>query len=49
MMTPLEINHLGYKALTDTLGFDGMKTLMQQIGEAIPRDQTCPSPTRLEP
>lgn len=24
MMTPLELNHLGYRALLDALGFDGM-------------------------
>jgi hypothetical protein len=24
MMTPLEINRLGYQALTEALGFDGM-------------------------
>lgn len=31
MMTPLEINRLGYKALTDTLGFDGMIRFLRQF------------------
>ncbi len=31
MMTPLEINRLGYKALTDALGFDGMIRFLRQF------------------
>jgi hypothetical protein len=31
MMTPLEMNRLGYKALTDALGFDGMIRFLRQF------------------
>lgn len=31
MMTPLEINRLGYKALIDALGFDGMIRFLRQF------------------
>jgi hypothetical protein len=31
MMTPLEINRLGYKALMDVLGFDGMIRFLRQF------------------
>lgn len=31
MMTPLEINRLGYQALTDALGFDGMIRFLRQF------------------
>jgi hypothetical protein len=31
MMTPLEINRLGYKALTNALGFDGMIRFLRQF------------------
>lgn len=31
MMTPLEINRIGYKALTDALGFDGMIRFLRQF------------------
>ncbi len=30
-MTPLEINRLGYQALTDALGFDGMIRFLRQF------------------
>ncbi len=31
MMTPLEINHLGYQVLTEALGFDGMVRFLRQF------------------
>ena len=31
MMTPLEINRIGYKALIDALGFDGMIRFLRQF------------------
>ncbi len=31
MMTPLEINRLGYQVLSDTLGFDGMIRFLRQF------------------
>ena len=31
MMTPLEINRLGYKALIEALGFDGMIRFLRQF------------------
>jgi hypothetical protein len=31
MMTPLEINRLGYQALNDALGFDGMIRFVRQF------------------
>lgn len=31
MMTPLEIKRLGYKALMDALGFDGMVRFLRQF------------------
>jgi hypothetical protein len=31
MMTPLEINRLGYKALINALGFDGMIRFLRQF------------------
>ncbi len=31
MMTTLEINRLGYQALTNTLGFDGMIRFIRQF------------------
>lgn len=31
MMTPIEINRLGYQALTDALGFDGMIRFLRQF------------------
>jgi hypothetical protein len=31
MMTPLEINRLGYQVLADTLGFDGMIRFLRQF------------------
>lgn len=30
-MTPIEINRLGYQALTDALGFDGMIRFLRQF------------------
>lgn len=30
-MTPFEINRIGYKALTDALGFDGMIRFLRQF------------------
>lgn len=31
MMTPLELNRLGYRALMDALGFDGMIRFLRQF------------------
>jgi len=31
MMTPLEVNRLGYQALTNALGFDGMIRFLRQF------------------
>jgi hypothetical protein len=31
MMTPIEINRIGYKALTDALGFDGTIRFLRQF------------------
>lgn len=31
MMTPIEMNHIGYTALVDALGFDGMIRFLRQF------------------
>jgi hypothetical protein len=31
MKTPIEINHIGYKALMDALGFDGTMRFLRQF------------------
>lgn len=31
MMTPLELNRVGYEALTEALGFDGMIRFLRQF------------------
>ena len=31
MMTPLELNRIGYEALTNALGFDGMIRFLRQF------------------
>jgi len=47
MMTPLEINRLGYKALIDALGFDGMIRFLRQF-EPGQGDYTAEHQQRLE-
>ncbi|QZZ23340.1 hypothetical protein J5X98_02840 [Leptothermofonsia sichuanensis E412] len=44
-MTPLELNRLGYRALMDALGFDGMMRFLQQFepgqGDYTAERQQC--------
>jgi len=47
MMTPLELNRLGYRALIDTLGFDGMIRFLRQF-EPGQGDYTAERQQRLE-
>ena len=47
MMTPLELNRLGYRALIDALGFDGMIRFLRQF-EAGQGDYTGERQQRLE-
>jgi len=47
MMTPLELNRLGYRALMDALGFDGMIRFLRQF-ETGQGDYTAEGQQRLE-
>ncbi len=47
MMTPLEINRLGYRALMDALGFDGMIRFLRQF-EPGQGDYTAERQQRLD-
>lgn len=47
MMTPLEINRLGYRALVDALGFDGMIRFLRQF-EPGQGDYTAERQQRLD-
>jgi len=47
MMTPLELNCLGYRALTDALGFDGMIRFLRQF-EPGQGDYTAERQKRIE-
>jgi hypothetical protein len=47
MMTPLELNRLGYRALMDALGFDGMIRFLRQF-ETGQGDYTAERQQRLE-
>jgi hypothetical protein len=47
MMTPLEINRLGYRALMDALGFDGMIRFLRQF-EPGQGDYTAERQQRLQ-
>jgi len=47
MMTPLELNRLGYRALIDALGFDGMIRFLRQF-EPGQGDYTAERQQRLQ-
>ena len=47
MMTPLELNRLGYRALIDALGFDGTIRFLRQF-EPGQGDYTAERQQRLE-
>jgi hypothetical protein len=47
MMTPLELNRLGYRALMDALGFDGMIRFLRQF-EPGQGDYTAERQQRLQ-
>jgi hypothetical protein len=47
MMTPLELNRLGYRALMDALGFDGMIRFLRQF-ETGQGDYTAERQQRLQ-
>jgi hypothetical protein len=47
MMTPLELNRLGYRALMDALGFDGMICFLRQF-EPGQGDYTAERQKRIE-
>jgi hypothetical protein len=47
MMTPIEINHIGYKALMDALGFDGTIHFLRQF-ESGRGDYTAERQQRLK-